>query len=43
MGLYGGPLRPPFRAMTDDEKHDLYAVMDGMGVKETAFAATPAD
>ena len=43
VGLYGGPLRPPFRAMTDEEKQDLYAVMGSMGVKEGAFATTPVD
>jgi hypothetical protein len=29
--------------MTDEEKQDLYAVMDGMGVKEAALAPTPVD
>ena len=33
VGLYGGVLRPPYRAMNPQEKEELYAVMEAMGVK----------
>jgi 4-hydroxy-tetrahydrodipicolinate synthase len=38
VGLYGGPLRPPFRAMSSEEKEQLHAVMAEMGVKRLAHA-----
>ena len=38
MGLYGGPLRPPFRAMNAQEKKELHAVMEQIGVKKPAYA-----
>ena len=38
VGLYGGPLRPPFRAMNAAEKRDLHAVMDKIGVTKLAHA-----
>jgi dihydrodipicolinate synthase/N-acetylneuraminate lyase len=34
VGLYGGPLRPPHRAMNSQEKKGLWAIMDQMGVKK---------
>ena len=33
VGLYGGPVRPPFRALNVEEKDELFAVMDAIGVK----------
>ena len=39
VGLYGGPLRPPFRALSPTEKDELYATMDKMGVKQEVAAA----
>ena len=38
VGLYGGPLRPPFRAMNAQEKKELHAVMEQIGVKKPAYA-----
>jgi len=38
VGLYGGPLRPPFRAMNAQEKRELHAVMEQIGVKKPAYA-----
>jgi dihydrodipicolinate synthase/N-acetylneuraminate lyase len=40
VGLHGGPLRAPFRAMTPSEKEELHAVMDGIGARRAV--ATPA-
>ena len=34
VGLYGGPLRPPHRAMNPQEKEELWAIMNRMGVKK---------
>ena len=34
VGLYGGPVRPPFRVLNPDEKQELWATMDQMGVKK---------
>lgn len=34
VGLYGGPLRTPFRSLNTAEKNEWFAVMDRMGVKE---------
>ena len=28
VGLYGGPVRPPFRALSKQEKDDLFAMLD---------------
>ena len=39
VGLYGGPLRPPFRAMSPTEMEELYATMDKMSVKQDVVAA----
>ena len=33
VGLYGGPVRPPFRAMTPKEKEELFAIMKHMDVQ----------
>lgn len=38
VGLYGGPLRPPFRPMNTTEKEELFAVMDRMSVSQCAVA-----
>ena len=38
VGLYGGPLRPPFRAMNAQEKRELHAIMEKIGVKKPAYA-----
>ena len=34
VGLYGGPVRPPFREMTAGEKRELWALMERMGVRK---------
>ena len=34
VGLYGGPLRPPLRALNAEERKELWAVMERMGVKK---------
>ena len=34
VGLYGGPLRPPFRAAAAAEKSDVYALLDRIGAKK---------
>lgn len=39
VGLYGGPVRPPFRALSATEKDELYATMDEMGVRQEVAAA----
>jgi len=33
VGLYGGPVRPPFRSMNEQEKRELFAIMKHMDVK----------
>ena len=35
VGLYGGPLRPPFRAMDQAAKNELFAIMDQVGVQKS--------
>jgi len=32
VGLYGGPLRPPFRELSQEEKRELWSLLDQMGV-----------
>lgn len=39
VGLYGGPLRPPFRAVSRTEREALYATMDKMGVRQGVAAS----
>ena len=34
VGLYGGPMRPPFQAVGDGAKKDLFGVMDELGVSK---------
>jgi len=34
VGLYGGPVRPPFRELNKSEKNELFAIMDDMNVKK---------
>ena len=34
VGLYGGPLRPPFRSMPDEAKVELFALLDELGVSK---------
>lgn len=41
--LYGGPLRPPFRALNAAEKKDLWAMMEKMGVRKTGQLITEWD
>jgi 4-hydroxy-tetrahydrodipicolinate synthase len=31
VGQYGGPVRPPFRAMNTEEKQEVFAVLDDLG------------
>ena len=38
VGLYGGPVRPPFRAMDAEQKRELFALLDRLGVKRAAAA-----
>ena len=33
VGLYAGPLRPPFRAVNAEERKEVYAILDAMEVK----------
>lgn len=40
VGLYGGPVRPPFRALTPRQKDQLFRVLDDMGVKALAGSAS---
>ena len=39
VGLYGGPLRPPFRAMNTGEKAELHAITEEIGVMKAAGVA----
>ena len=34
VGLYGGPVRPPFRMLNEEEKKELWSIMEQMGVKK---------
>lgn len=36
VGLYGGPVRPPFQELTGGQKERLFTVLDQMGVKAAA-------
>ena len=36
VGLYGGPVRPPFRELTPAQKEEIFAVLDQIGVKRGA-------
>jgi dihydrodipicolinate synthase/N-acetylneuraminate lyase len=36
VGLYGGRVRPPFRTLNEDEKHELWATMDRIGVRKAS-------
>lgn len=38
VGLYGGPVRPPFQPLSPMMRDELYAVLDGMGVKSLTGA-----
>jgi dihydrodipicolinate synthase/N-acetylneuraminate lyase len=38
IGLYGGPVRPPFRALTAAQRDELYAVLDRIGVRSAVAA-----
>ena len=33
VGLYAGPLRPPFRAVSTEERKEVYAILDALEVK----------
>jgi hypothetical protein len=33
VGLHGGPLRPPFRAMSPSDKDELHGVMERIGAQ----------
>lgn len=44
VGLYGGPVRPPFRELTSGQKEVLFRVLDRIGVKkDTAVSTISAD
>ena len=34
VGLHGGPVRPPFRELTPEEKSHMFAIMDRIGVRK---------
>lgn len=36
VGLYGGPVRPPFQALTSAQKDEVFGVLESMGVKKGA-------
>jgi dihydrodipicolinate synthase/N-acetylneuraminate lyase len=36
VGLYGGPVRPPFRELTSDQKEQVFAVLDQIGAEKDA-------
>ena len=38
VGLYGGPMRPPFQAVSDVAKEDLFRVMEELGVSKVSAA-----
>jgi len=38
VGLHGGPLRPPFRAMSPSDKDELHAVMELIGAQRAVLA-----
>lgn len=40
VGLYGGPLRPPFRTLNPQEKKELHGLMDRMGVRKNGQLTT---
>jgi dihydrodipicolinate synthase/N-acetylneuraminate lyase len=42
VGLHGGVLRPPFRALDDGERAKLYELLDGLGVPSAAQPVTTA-
>ncbi len=36
VGLYGGPVRPPFTELTNAQKEEIFALLDKMGVRKGA-------
>lgn len=39
VGLYGGPVRPPFRELTSEQKEEIFTVLDQIDVKRGAAAS----